>query len=80
MSWDDSGLLVVAGCVAGQLENFSCEVLQDSGEVHWSSGTDTLSVVSFPQQSVDTADRELQTGTARTGLGLALDFSALSSA
>ena len=31
---DDAGLLVVAGCVACQLQDLSCQVLQHSGQVH----------------------------------------------
>lgn len=35
VTWDDTGLLVVAGCVSGQLENLSGEVLKDGSEVNW---------------------------------------------
>jgi hypothetical protein len=31
VTWDDSRLLVVASSVSGQLEDFSTEVLQNSG-------------------------------------------------
>lgn len=34
---DDTGLLVVAGSVASQLEDFSSKVLEDSGEVDGST-------------------------------------------
>ena len=61
---DDTGLLVVAGSVAGQLEHFSGEVLHDGGQVDGCAGTDALSVVSLAEQTVDTADGELQTSTA----------------
>lgn len=33
MAGDDTGLLVVAGCVSSQLEDFSSQVLEDSGKV-----------------------------------------------
>ena len=60
---DDSGLLVVAGSVACQLKDLSSQVLEDGGQVDWSTGTDTLGIVAFAQKTVDTADRELQTST-----------------
>ena len=45
VSGDDAGLLVVAGSISGQLENFSCKVLHDSGKIDRSTGTDSLSIV-----------------------------------
>jgi hypothetical protein len=63
VTWDDSGLLVVTGGITSQLENFSGEVFHDCSQVDWSSGTNAFSVVSFAQQSVDTTDWELKTGT-----------------
>lgn len=35
VTWDDTGLLVVAGSVSGQLEDLSGEVLEDGSEVNW---------------------------------------------
>jgi len=69
---DDTGLAVVAGSVASQLEDFGSEVLQDGSEVNWGTSTDTLSVVALPEETVDTTDWEGETGLGRTGLrGLA---------
>lgn len=62
MTGDDTGLLVVTGSVAGQLENFSGEVLENGGEVDGSTGTDTLCVVALPQETVDATDWECETG------------------
>lgn len=61
---DDTRLLVVTGGVASQLEDFSSQVLEDSGQVDRSTGTDTLSIVALPEQTVDTANRESETGLA----------------
>ena len=61
MAGDDTGLLVVARSVAGQLEDFSREVLKDGGEVDGSTGTDTLGVVALAEQTVDTTDWERET-------------------
>jgi hypothetical protein len=65
MAGDDTGLLVVARSVASQLENLSGEVLEDSGEVDGSAGTDTLSVVALAEETVDTANGESQTRLGR---------------
>ncbi len=61
MTRDDPGLLVVTGGISGKFEDFSCKVLKNGGEVDWSASTDTLSVVAFPQQTVNTADWESET-------------------
>ena len=66
MPGDDTGLLVVTGGVASQLENLSSEVLENGGEVDGSTGTDTLSVVALAEQTVDTADGERQTSLGGT--------------
>ncbi len=61
MTGDDSSLLVVTGGIPSEFENFSGEVLKDGSEVDGSTGTDTLGVVTFPQETVDSADRERET-------------------
>ena len=66
MSGDDTGLLVVAGGVASQLENLGSKVLEDGSEVNGGTGTDTLGVVALAEQTVDTADGESQTSLGRT--------------
>ena len=63
MTGDNPGFLVVTGSVAGQLEDLSCEVLHDGSQVDWCSGTDSFSVVSFAEESVDSTDGELKTRT-----------------
>lgn len=37
MTWDDTGLLVVARSVASQLEDFGCEILKNGCEVDGST-------------------------------------------
>ena len=54
------GLLVVSGGVTCQFENLSGQVLQNSGQVNWGAGSNSLCVVSFPQETVDTSDWELK--------------------
>lgn len=62
MAGNDTGLLVVAGSVTGQLENLGSEVLKDGSEVDGGTGTDTLSVVALAEKTVDTTDWESETG------------------
>lgn len=66
MPGNDTGLLVVASSVACQLENLGSQVLEDGSQVHRSTGTDTLSVVALPEQTVNTTDGEGQTSLGRT--------------
>lgn len=65
MTRDDTGLLVVASSIASQLEDFCCQILENSGEVNGGTGTNTLSVVALSQQTVDTTDGECETGLGR---------------
>ena len=41
-------------------EDLSSQVLEHGSEVHGGTGTDSLGIVSFPQQTVDTSDGELK--------------------
>ena len=74
---DDPGLLVVTGSVTGQLEDLSCQVLHDGGHVDWGSSTDTGSIVSLAEETVDTSHGELESSTAGPGLCLSLDLASL---
>lgn len=62
---DDTGLLVVAGSVASQLENLGSEVLENGCEIDGSTGTDTLSIVALAEKTMDTADGESEAGLRR---------------
>ena len=76
---DDPGLLVVTSSVAGQLEDLSGQILHDGGHVDGGAGSDTLGIVTLPQETVDTSNGELKPSTAGPGLCLSLDFAALAS-
>merc|ERR1712126_391553 len=54
---DDPGLLVVTGSIACQLKDLSSQVLHDSSQVDWGASTDTLSIVTLAEQTVDTSNR-----------------------
>ena len=72
MTGNDTGLLVVAGSVSGQFEDLSSEVLEDSSEVDGGSGTNTLGIVALSQETVDTANGELEPSASGAGLGESL--------
>ncbi len=63
MTGNNSAFLVVTGSIASQLQNFSCQVFQNSCKVDWSTSTNSLGVVAFSQKSVDTSDWELKSST-----------------
>jgi hypothetical protein len=74
---DDASLLVVTSGVAGQLKDFSGEVLHDGGQVDGGASTDALGVVALAEKAVDTADGELESSPVGAGLALSLDFASL---
>ena len=74
MAGNDAGLLVVAGGVSSQLQDLSRQILKHGSQVDWSTSTDTMSIVAFAEESVNTADGELKPGTGRPGLGLGSRF------
>jgi len=63
---DDAHTLVVARGVASQLEDLSSEVLEHGSEVHGRTGSDTGGIAAITELTVDTTDRELETGASRT--------------
>lgn len=60
MTRDNTRLLVIAGGVASQLENFCGKIFEDCGQVHGSTSTNALCVVALAEMAVKTADRELE--------------------
>ena len=75
----DSRLLVVSCGVAGKLQDFGGEVLKHGGEVHWGAGTDSFCDGRVLEVTVDTSDRELESSTRRSRLGLSFGFASFSS-
>ena len=75
---DDPGLLVVTGSIASQLKNLSCEILHHSSKVDRGTSSNTLSIVSLAEETVDTSNWELESSPAGAGLCLSLDLSSLS--
>ena len=57
-----------APTISSQLEDLSGQVLEYSSEVDGSTSTNSLSIVSLSEHSVDTTDGELETGLAGSRL------------
>jgi hypothetical protein len=79
----DSGLLVVLGGVASELEDLSGEVLKDGSEVHGGTGSDTLGVSALLHETGNSSDWELKSSLGSSGhwagSGLSLASSSFSS-
>uniref|UniRef100_A0ABD2W670 Uncharacterized protein n=1 Tax=Trichogramma kaykai TaxID=54128 RepID=A0ABD2W670_9HYME len=68
MSGDDPGLLVVTSGITCQLENLSGQVFHDGSQVDGSSSTNSLGVVAFSEQTMNSAHWELESSASRAGL------------
>ena len=75
VSGDDSGFLVISGSVTSQFQDFSGQVFQNGSQVDWGTSTDSFSVVTLSEQSVDSANGELETSSRRSGLRFSFGFS-----
>ena len=67
----DAGALVVAGSVAGKLQNLGGKVLHHSSEVDGGTATNAGGIAALAQEPRDTANRELKTSAGRTRLAFA---------
>ncbi|KHJ44888.1 hypothetical protein D918_05153 [Trichuris suis] len=74
MAWRDPRVFTVVSCVSRQLKNFSGQIFYDRSKVHWSSGSNAVSIVPPSKQTVNTSNRKLQTRPATPTPGLCLDF------
>ena len=74
----DSLLLVVTSCITRQLEDLGSEVLHHSCKVDWSASTDPLGIVATAEETVNTANWELEPCTARASLGVGTGLASLS--
>ena len=54
MPGNDPSLLVVPGGIPCQLQNLGSEVLHHSSQVDGGSGTDSLGIVAFSEESMET--------------------------
>ena len=73
-------LVFLLSRAALHFQDFSSEVLQDSGQVDGSTSTHALSIVAFAQETVDTSNGELKSRAAGSALGLSLRLSSFATA
>ena len=69
VSWDNSALLGVLGGVTGELEDLSGEVLKDGSEVDGSTGTNSGGRSVLLEESSNSTNGELETGSGGLGHG-----------
>ena len=74
MPWNDSCFLVVPGRVTGELQHFSRQVFENGGQVDRGTGTDSLGVVTFSKESMDSTDWKLKPGSTGSGLRFSFNF------
>ena len=67
MPGDDPRFLVISGRITSELQYLSSEVLHHSSQVDGSSSTNTASVVSLAEKTVDPSNRELETSSDSPG-------------
>ena len=80
MSGDDPGLLVVTGSISCQLKDLSSQIFHDGSQVDWGTSSNSLSIVSLAEKTMDPSYGELETGPAGPGLALSLGFSSFTTA
>jgi len=71
----DASLLVVAGGIAGKLQDFSAEVLEDGREVDGGAGAHAGGVLSLAEEAADTTDGELKSSLLGFGGGFLVTLS-----
>jgi len=69
---DDTLTVVLTGGVSGELDDLSSEVLEDSTKEDGCASTNTLGVVAVTEETVDTANREVEAGAHAAALGFGL--------
>ena len=66
--WGDPSLLVVTGSVTSKFKNFDGQIFEDGGHENWGAGTDTVTITTLTEESVQSTDWELKSGPGRPGL------------
>jgi len=61
VAWNDSGLLVVLSGVASEFKDLSGEVFKNSGEIYWSTSTNSFGEATVLQETGNTTNWELET-------------------
>jgi hypothetical protein len=67
MTRRNASLLVVTGGIAGKLEHFHSQTLENGRKENGSSGTNTIAMAAFAQETMQMANRERK--IINSGLG-----------
>ncbi len=78
MTGHDACLLVIAGGIPGQFENFGGQVFEHGREVDGGAGAHAGGIFALSQETTDATDGELQTGLGRCRGGFLLAASSFS--
>ena len=63
VSWDNSASSVVSGSISCEFEDLSSEVFKDSSKIDWGTSSDSLSVSSLSEMSVNSTNWELKSSS-----------------
>jgi hypothetical protein len=66
--WRNPGLLVVAGSIPRQFEDFDSEVLKDGCEEDGRTGADSVTETPFTEETMETTNRKLKSSAGRSRL------------
>merc|ERR1719341_1037581 len=78
MPRDDARLLIVPSSVTSKLQDLCGQIFHDCRHVDWSTSSNSLGIVSLPEQPVDPAHWELKSSPTGARLCLSLDLTTLS--
>merc|ERR1719430_2829382 len=78
MPRNDARLLVVPGSVTSQLQDLCSQILHHRCHVNGCTSSNSLGIVSLPEQSMNPAHWELKSCPTGAGLGLSLHLATLS--
>ena len=67
--WHDTGLLVVTGSVASQIQNFGSQVLEHGSEVDWGTGSNSGGSSRVSEVSGNSSNWELKSSLGGSGHG-----------
>merc|ERR1719228_622440 len=78
MPRDDARLLIVPSSITSKLQDLCGQIFHDCRHVDWSTSSNSLGIVTLPEQPVDPAHWELKSSPTGARLCLSLDLTTLS--
>ena len=59
----DPCFLIVTSSVSSQFQNLSRQVFQNSSQIDWCTGSNSVSIVAFPEKTVNSTDGKLKSSS-----------------